>query len=136
MVIKLKHYNSELFQSLKHFFEQSLMTYVQSFKMPYFNIPKESLTLDIWSVRLKSGGFQASHLHPFSWISGVYYSSVPEFKGKEGGLEFGVVKNKVLHSLKTQSPKNGLLVLFPSYIQQRTVPIHQAKNRVCVAFDT
>jgi len=37
--------------------------------------------------------------------------------------------------LKLYQPKEGLMILFPSYLFHRTVPIETTEQRISIAFD-
>jgi tetratricopeptide (TPR) repeat protein len=102
--------------------------------------------LKMWCVVLERGGHQRPHIHPASWLSGVYYARLPPAlrapagaHDPAGGLEFGrpdrpfpaVLPPPLFHV----RPEEGLLVLFPSYFFHRTVPFDADGTRVSVAFD-
>jgi tetratricopeptide (TPR) repeat protein len=103
----------------------------------------DTWALRLWGVILNEGGFQAPHLHPMGWLSGVYYSRLPtEISGdptKAGWLEFGVPPERlaVTSAPKTFSvePAEGRLVLFPSYFYHRTRPFLSDQERISIAFD-
>lgn len=102
------------------------------------------LRLAAWSVLMRSGGHQVPHIHPSSWLSGVYYVAIPPSVSatdpeQAGWIEFGrpgtliaAPENLPVTSLK---PEEGLMVLFPSYLYHRTIPFHDTRIRVCIAFD-
>ena len=95
-----------------------------------------------WSSRLQDNGFHVNHFHPDGWISSCYYVSVPDAvkdeTAKQGWLKFGepafdaVLKQPVR---RTVQPKQGRLVLFPSYMWHGTVPFHDKAARTTIAFD-
>lgn len=94
-----------------------------------------------WSVRLASSGFHVSHIHPAGWMSSAYYASLPpEVAGGsgQGQLAFGVPDAALKLDLPPRrlvQPKQGLLVLFPSYLWHGTTPFESAAPRMTVAFD-
>ena len=103
----------------------------------------DSWLLRVWGVVLTEGGFQAPHLHPLGWLSGVYYLRLPpemeDDREKAGWLEFGMPPKRLsavsppgLHAVK---PKAGRLVLFPSYFHHRTRPFVSEQPRISIAFD-
>ena len=138
----LLSYKDEIFKQLTDLFSSNILDYLASIKalnLDYFSDPPDdTLTYSMWSVRLNSGGHQAAHTHPSGWISGVYYTSLPQLNKtlNEGALEFGVdyPKNK-FKSLYTVQPEEGTLILFPSYLSHRTVPFESDKQRICISFD-
>lgn len=94
-----------------------------------------------WAVDLKSNGYQGSHIHVGSWLSGVFYIKIPQNMDlNEGSIEFSLKgfnyrlkKNKSL--VKTIEPKKFDLVLFPSCLFHSTAPFSVSENRICIAFD-
>jgi tetratricopeptide (TPR) repeat protein len=93
-----------------------------------------------WSVRLKSGGFHANHVHPMGWISSALYVVLPPDlgDGEAGFLTLGdpnATTFKVnAQPFRTIEPKPGRLVLFPSYTFHGTRPFGEGE-RMTVAFD-
>ena len=139
--VDLTQHQSPLFLELKLLFQKKIIAYLKesiSFEFSYFNQIPSTITLNIISsVRLKNGGFQESHIHPNGWLSGVYYTAVPQFPvdSEEGNLEFGVMANNLFKPLHAIRPKEGMLVLFPSYLRHRTIPFSSQKDRICISFD-
>jgi hypothetical protein len=77
-------------------------------------------------------------------MSGVYYLSLPPEVGRgeadqSGWIEFGRPPYYYAfddgHELRCIQPREGMLVLFPSYFYHRTVPFHSDQERVTIAFD-
>lgn len=94
-----------------------------------------------WSVRLTDGGFHAAHFHPGGVLSSACYISLPEEVAgnpeKSGWLEIGrppVELGLDLPPLATFEPKEGHLILFPSFLFHGTRPFG-AGERLTVAFD-
>lgn len=88
-----------------------------------------------WSVRLRSGGYHTSHVHPRGWISSACYIQVPD---DEGILSFGkpgMLTTPALEAEFSVRPEVGLLVLFPSYFWHGTLPFQSEEPRLTVAFD-
>lgn len=94
-----------------------------------------------WSSRLNNGGFHANHIHPRGWISSCYYVSLPaivsERSRKQGWLKFGeppeiCIKEPVRRVVQ---PREGSLVLFPSYLWHGTVPFTASSARTTIGFD-
>ena len=95
-----------------------------------------------WSVRLHSGGYHTSHVHPRGWISSACYIQLPDSmratSTAEGILSFGAPGMLTTPSLDAEfsvRPEVGLLVLFPSYFWHGTLPFHSEQPRLTVAFD-
>lgn len=94
-----------------------------------------------WSVRLKRGGYHVNHVHPDGWISSAYYADVPQEvedeDAKSGWIKFGEPRYPVPGATAEHfvQPRQGRLVLFPSYMWHGTMPIHGDSVRMSVAFD-
>ena len=91
------------------------------------------MVLSGWSVVLREGGHQKRHIHPESVVSGVFYIQVPvesaDEDKKEGNLVFPS------NNMKMVTPKEGMVVLFPSYLAHETIPISGNEERICIAFN-
>jgi Flp pilus assembly protein TadD len=93
-----------------------------------------------WSVRLRSAGYHANHVHPLGWISSALYVSLPSDLGREeaGYLTLGEPRSTCfeidMQPFRTVEPKPGRLVLFPSYMWHGTRPFGEGE-RLTVAFD-
>lgn len=129
------------FDALEKLFRKYVYQYindVQEFNMKYFETLPMSLGATTWAVRLNSGGYQKPHTHQSGWISAVYYTQLPFFEvaSREGALEFGLKdQNGTFRYQHHINPKEGLLVLFPSYCIHRTVPFDNEIARISIAFD-
>ena len=94
-----------------------------------------------WSVLLGGSGYHANHVHPQGWISSALYICVPK-RGPDdaanaGFLALGEPQAELglpLRPSKEIEPKQGRLVLFPSYMWHGTRPF-AAGERLTVAFD-
>lgn len=96
-----------------------------------------------WSVRLRAGGgHHVPHFHSQGWMSSAYYARLPERDAsqvvdQEGWIEFGrppPIFNLDLPPRRLIEPKEGMLVLFPSYMWHGTTPFG-AGDRLTAAFD-
>jgi hypothetical protein len=93
-----------------------------------------------WSVRLRSNGFHANHVHPAGWISSALYIALPPDigEGDSGILTLGEARAPNfpvdLPPYRTIEPKPGRLALFPSYTWHGTRPFGEGE-RLTVAFD-
>jgi Tfp pilus assembly protein PilF len=95
-----------------------------------------------WSVRLRTSGHHANHVHPRGWISSACYIELPDCmsnaRTREGVLTFGqpsIVTTPALSAEYSVRPSVGMLVLFPSYFWHGTVPFSSEQARLTVAFD-
>lgn len=93
-----------------------------------------------WSVKLKPTGYHVNHLHPAGWISSAYYVSLPPVTKagdtQEGWIKFGEPRwpTPKCVAQKVVQPKEGRLVLFPSYMWHGTIPF-SAGERITAPFD-
>lgn len=106
-------------------------------------IPK-SVEVISWGNILESGGHQSGHVHNLGWLSGVYYVEMPPVVSEddpqhEGWIEFNRPGYGIPASgrepLHVIAPKEGMLVVFPSYVWHRTIPFSGEGERISVAFD-
>ena len=110
---------------------------------PFLKDPPRFNAIACWSVVLPGQGRQVPHIHPAAWLSGVYYAELPRAVEKtdstQGWIEFGTPPETFVLTRKTPvrllKPKEGLLVLFPSYFYHRTIPFEGDEERVSIAFD-
>jgi uncharacterized protein (TIGR02466 family) len=111
---------------------------------PFVRARPSRYRLTAWSVVLEGQGHQIPHIHPSAWLSGVYYVSIPEAVAAStdhtaGWIEFGQppehYHGRVPPELVLEKPREGLLVLFPSYFYHRTIPFDTPGRRISIAFD-
>jgi hypothetical protein len=111
---------------------------------PFLVNPPERFGLTAWGVVMRAQGHQIPHNHPSAWLSAVYYAKVPPVvteheETRSGWLEFGRPPEsfncRAEHPTYTLQPREGRLVLFPSYLYHRTIPYQADELRVSIAFD-
>jgi len=99
--------------------------------------------LDVWGSILEGEGQLQSHNHTESWLSGVYYAVLPDVIDKEtvdraGWIEFGrpprLSGSDDTH-FRLIRPREGLLVLWPSFLFHRTIPYNSGGIRFSIAVD-
>ena len=125
--------------------DEAVLAYVQGFsardRHPFLSrLTGKVLNAGSWSSRLHDRGFHANHVHPAGWISSAYYVALPDAvtREKEGWLKFGEPPAEMkldAHVRHFVEPKQGRLVLFPSYMWHGTVPFTSSQSRTTVAFD-
>ncbi|MEX2614645.1 MAG: tetratricopeptide repeat protein [Alphaproteobacteria bacterium] len=111
---------------------------------PFLQSPPQDHHLEVWANIMDSDGFHDTHFHPTGWLSGTYYPSLPpldagQARENAGCIEFG----RSLYSIPTTrdprtrviQPREGLVVLFPSYFGHRTLPFDSPEKRYSIAFD-
>jgi uncharacterized protein (TIGR02466 family) len=100
-------------------------------------------SLRAWGTILPGGGRQTSHMHPLGWVSGVYYTCLPDdmsaADAEAGWLEIGRPATRFFRNVEPESkryePRPGRLLLFPSWFWHQTVPFKSAGERISIAFD-
>ena len=110
--------------------------------LPFLDAPAANIRMNIWGVVMQEGGHQIPHIHPTAWISGVYYPRVSRSIGTEsdsGWIEFGRFGREFAYQIepevRTIKPEDGLMLLFPSYLYHRTIPLDSNEPRISIAFD-
>lgn len=97
-----------------------------------------------WSVRLRSSGRHANHIHNEGWASSAFYAALPPSvqnaaPGDHAGwIQFGAPLEDLKLDLPPRrmiQPRPGHLVLFPSYMWHGTLPFSDVAPRITVAFD-
>lgn len=106
--------------------------------------PAEAI-LHSWCVITESEGFESWHVHPFGWLSGVYYVQVPDSiangENRDGCLAFGLPEDEAgseaaaAYGVEVVRPQEGLMLAFPSHTFHRTFPHGSREKRICLAFD-
>lgn len=111
---------------------------------PWFAAKPAKWKLQSWAVVMDMQGHQMPHIHPAAWLSGVYYVKIPvadppSRDPQAGWIEFGRPQDNMFATaepeLKLCQPKEGLMILFPSYLFHRTIPIETKEQRISIAFD-
>jgi tetratricopeptide (TPR) repeat protein len=107
---------------------------------PYVAHLPDRWRIATWGVVLKASGHQTPHFHPDGHVSGVYYVKLPRALDDHAGwIEFGRTRDALGGSgdplLHLVRPREGLMLLFPSYFYHRTIPFEGDEQRVSIAFD-
>jgi uncharacterized protein (TIGR02466 family) len=111
---------------------------------PFVAGKPERWRLQSWAVVMDTQGHQLPHIHTAAWLSGVYYVAIPKHEVSPGDpnagwIEFGRPQEE-MHvtaepDVRLYEPKEGLMLMFPSYFYHRTVPIETTTQRISIAFD-
>jgi uncharacterized protein (TIGR02466 family) len=110
----------------------------------YLTRPVHGWRLHTWGTILGESGHQDAHIHRSAWLSGVYYVRVPPSvrahdSTRAGWIEFGHPPSQYpvggWYPLETIRPIEGMMLLFPSHLYHRTVPLAGNDVRISVAFD-
>lgn len=118
---------------------------------PEFKPEEHEKKVEGWVNVNPKHGFNTPHDHPgYTW-SGVYYVSVPEKKdanSKSGAIELldpranttsmalDIARSSTYFSPKrTLTPKNGMILIFPSYLRHWVYPNEEDEDRISIAFN-
>jgi len=118
---------------------------------PEFDPQKFDMKGEGWVNVNPQHGFNVPHDHPgYTW-SGVYYVSLPEKKdpkSRSGSIELldprtntaamatDIARSSTYFSPKrTLTPKNGMILIFPSYLRHWVYPNEEEENRISMAFN-
>jgi uncharacterized protein (TIGR02466 family) len=105
----------------------------------------ELVIKEMWLNKNGPGDFNKAHIHPNAILSGAYYIQTPE---NSGNIEFydpvparlmNVYPIKAHKRINAQAAeykaREGLLVIFPSWLQHAVQPNHSEKFRVSLSFN-
>jgi tetratricopeptide (TPR) repeat protein len=94
-----------------------------------------------WGLLQRNDAYEAGHIHPLGWLSGVYYVRVPKAvsatSAGPGCLAFGPPAS-IRADLAPSShyvPREGMLLLAPSHYEHWTIPSGLDEERISIAFD-
>ncbi|MCP4002100.1 MAG: tetratricopeptide repeat protein [Gammaproteobacteria bacterium] len=96
-----------------------------------------------WGTLIRAGGQQTAHMHPLGWLSGVYYAHLPPDMGaasaEAGWLEFNKPPERFYCEAEPDTrryePREGRLIIFPSWFWHQTFPFESKDERISIAFD-
>lgn len=111
---------------------------------PYLAAPPQRWKFTSWAAVLDRQGNLLPHIHYDGYVSGVYYCQLPDVvgapgRGEAGWFELGRLPDR-FHpppnpATRTIQPREGMMILFPSYFYHRTVPFEATQIRISIAFD-
>ena len=87
-----------------------------------------------WAVLLAKGGYQKRHIHPEAIVSGVLYIKLSDQCRSDDQIE-GNLSFPSSQCSRMITPKEGMVVLFPSYLPHETIPLQEDSERICIAFN-
>lgn len=96
--------------------------------------------LQMWATVLHEAGHQTPHIHPAGWLSGVFYLDAGQpAKEGAGDILFGHPQREFALSAPPRAarhrPRDGDVLLFPSYFFHHTIPYCGPATRISLAFD-
>ncbi|KQX20751.1 hypothetical protein ASD39_04125 [Sphingomonas sp. Root50] len=99
-----------------------------------------------WALATNGDGHEARHIHARSWITAVYYARVPVARRRAAGpppgsIVFGPWPSETHRCAGAfpawhLEPREGMLLIFPSFMAHSTVPSDVDEPRLCVTLDT
>jgi tetratricopeptide (TPR) repeat protein len=111
---------------------------------PFVRKPPKQWRLTSWAAVLDRQGNLLPHIHYDGYVSGVYYCRLPALIGSEGHgqagwFELGRLPDHlgrgVAPVVRAIEPREGMMILFPSYFYHRTIPFAAPERRISIAFD-
>ena len=101
--------------------------------------------ISMWTTVYPPGAYVPQHLHPNCLLSGVYYAKAPEDCGHLVFQDPSYI-GKVMHNRGqgkfptfpekyVQEVREGLMVIFPSWLPHSTQPNKSAEDRIIVSFN-
>jgi tetratricopeptide (TPR) repeat protein len=109
---------------------------------PFVARRPQRYVLSGWCNVLDEGA--AAHVHPNAWLSGAYYVRTEGVVGDavddlSGCLQVGAPDPEHYatqdYEVRVFRPREGYLVVFPSYVWHRILPFAQRGTRISYAFD-
>lgn len=100
--------------------------------------------LEAWCVVSRNANHHNHHVHAGSTWSGVYYVKVPAHEDSGTGLTtYGEIsfldprhgRGRENDSEHVLEPREGMMILFPSWLVHWVRPHYSISNRVCIPFN-
>jgi len=134
------------FDFIQTFLDFVKVPIVQSLLDMNLDLSKNNLIISqAWANVNPPNSYNISHQHPDSFLSGVYYLQSPENSGNiifEDPrnpwclLQSSYLKFDEFSSLEVSyEPKEGMFMLFPSYLSHRVGPNLSKEDRVSISFN-
>lgn len=121
--------------------EDAIVAYAASLsgEHPFIAARPDHARLTSWAMVFGPDGHQVHHIHPDSWMTGVFYVTAPAGDSPVGAIRLGELP--AWSGMDTPwpvpefAPTPGRLLLFPSHVAHATVPTGSEQARVAIAFD-
>lgn len=139
--------NSPIYHLLK-IYDDALERYLDEHPIdpdhPFLAQRPDKWFKDVFANIWEGQGHVRSHIHPDSWITACYYAKLPdvidtENERREAWIEFGrppdYLANRLDPAFPVYQPKEGLLVMWPSYLYHRTIPFQSSGIRCSIPCD-
>jgi len=112
---------------------------------PVMALMPETAVLQGWALATSGNGHEPRHIHPKSWITAVYYLRVPAMKRNgtqppPGSIVFGPWPGEIYPRAARLpgwhiEPREGMLLIFPSFLAHSTIPSGTDELRLTVTLD-
>lgn len=112
---------------------------------PLMSQAPAAAVLQGWALATSGDGHEERHIHARSWITAVYYVRVPAKTRNEGtpppgSIVFGPWPSVAHPCARAFSawhfePRDGMLLIFPSFMAHSTVPTNLDEPRLVVTLD-
>jgi len=130
----------------KYFINSILTSLNQAFEDMGWDIKNQEVKItSMWSIINKKNASNARHIHSNNYISAAYYVKTQEnsgdivFHDPRSVTTFRYPKiskrNKLNSNVFTVQPKEGLLVLFPSYLYHSVDLNRSEEERIVISFN-
>jgi tetratricopeptide (TPR) repeat protein len=140
---------NEATAALERMFEAATRDYLAALaqedsRHPFAQNPPKRWRLTSWAAVLDRQGNLLPHIHYDGYVSGVYYCRMPALIGREGQgqagwFELGRLPDHLAAGaepvIRAIEPREGMMILFPSYFYHRTIPFAAPEVRISIAFD-
>ncbi len=123
--------------------ENCIFDVFKQYGWPYIG-EKVKIT-EMWSIINKKNSFNESHIHPNSFLSSAYYVRAPKNCGNiifnnpnqisRNRFPKDIKKTEFSANIQKIEPKEGTLLIFPSYLWHSVEPNTSEKDRIIVSFN-
>lgn len=140
-------YKKDFGGSLGQEFFNMLEYYVDKFSRE-INAKKRLFVTNAWININTNDNYNVTHNHPNSIVSGVFYVNVPkdnksqfiiERPNQVEGFYYSTIQAEGSHSSSNKvvfTPKNEMMILFPSWVFHYVTPSYSNEKRISIAFNT
>ena len=100
---------------------------------------------EMWSIINRRNSYNESHIHPNNFLSSVYYVEAPKDSGSiifnnpnqvsRNRYPLDIKKTEFSANLQKIEPKEGTLLLFPSYLWHSVEENKSDEDRVIISFN-
>ncbi|EAR09034.1 TIGR02466 family protein [Reinekea blandensis] len=138
-------------QTLKHFLEELILTVASDVNEAHWpgDAEAQAEIIESWYHITRQGGFHDAHSHPNCSWCGIYYLEPgdSDFHSRSGLNRFYDPRVNAehyqdagtaylnAHGVYDMEPKEGQVILFPSYLKHSALPYFGQQDRIVIAFN-